>query len=67
MLVSPVLLARVLGLANWILFPVTGTLVFLGLVAEYLAWTVGFGAVALSRFSRSPAVMPPAMAPPATV
>ena len=61
LLVSPVLVARLLGLANWFLFPITGSLVFLGLLVEYLAWTVGLGAVALLRFSRSPA------APPATV
>ena len=58
MLVSPVLIARVLGLADWLLFPLTGTLVFLGLVAEYLAWTVGFGAVALLKFERPPTVPP---------
>ena len=52
LLVSPLLVARVLGLADWLLFPVTGALVFLGLLAEYLAWTVGFGAVALQRFGR---------------
>jgi hypothetical protein len=51
LLVSPVLIARLLGLA-WLLFPVTGILVFFGLLAEYLAWTVGLGAVALLRFSK---------------
>jgi len=53
LLVSPVLLGRLIGLGEWLLFPITGTLVFLGLLAEYLAWTVGFGAVALLRFERS--------------
>jgi hypothetical protein len=53
LLISPVLIARVLGLADWLLFPITGALVFVGFVAEYLAWTVGFGAVALNRFARS--------------
>jgi hypothetical protein len=53
-LVAPLLLARVLGLAGWILFPVTGMLVFVGLLIEYLAWTVGFGAVALLRFRPQP-------------
>lgn len=52
LLVSPVLIARLLGLADWLLFPVTGALVFLGFLAEYVAWTVGFGAVALLRFAR---------------
>jgi hypothetical protein len=63
LLVSPVLVARLLGLANWLLFPITGALVFLGLLIEYVAWTVGFGAVALLRFQRP--ITPP-QAPPAT-
>jgi hypothetical protein len=62
LLVSPVLIARVIGLADWLLFPITGSLVFLGLLAEYLAWTVGFGAVALMRFERSPTAPPPVSA-----
>lgn len=61
LLVSPVLIARLLGLGAWLLFPITGTLVLIGLLVEYLAWTVGLGAVALLRFTRSPAP------PPATV
>ncbi|PWT82309.1 MAG: hypothetical protein C5B57_08870 [Blastocatellia bacterium] len=52
LLISPVLIARLLGLANWLMFPITGALLFVGVLAEYLAWTVGFGAVALLRFSR---------------
>ena len=63
LVISPVLIARLLGLADWLLFPITGTLVFLGLLVEYMAWTVGFGAVALLRFTR-PA--PPSLGPPAT-
>jgi hypothetical protein len=63
LLVSPVLIARLLGLADWLLFPVTGALVFLGLLIEYVAWTVGFGAVTLLRFERPGA---PPQAPPAT-
>jgi hypothetical protein len=60
LLVSPVLIARLLGLGEWLLFPFTGALVFLGFLAEYLAWTVGFGAVALLRFERPPTTSPPA-------
>ena len=30
----------------------------IGFVAEYLAWTVGFGAVALLRFRRTPPAEP---------
>jgi hypothetical protein len=64
-LISPVLIARLLGLADWLLFPITGALVFIGFLIEYLAWTVGFGAVALLRFTESrtaPASVPPATA-----
>jgi hypothetical protein len=50
-LMLPTVLARLVGLTGIPLFPITGTLVFLGLTVEYLAWTVGFGAVALMRFS----------------
>ena len=64
LLVSPLLVARLLGLANWLMFPITGSLVFLGLLVEYAAWTVGFGAVALQRFAR-PSAAPPS-APPVT-
>jgi len=51
-LISPVLIARLIGLAGGLVFPITGTLSFLGFLLEYLAWTVGFGAVALLRFAR---------------
>jgi hypothetical protein len=59
LLVSPVLIARLVGLGDRLLFPITGSLIFLGMVAEYVAWTIGFGAVALLRFERSPATQPP--------
>jgi hypothetical protein len=48
---SPVLLSRLVGFAG-LLWPITWTLLLLGLVAEYVAWTVGLGAVALVRFDR---------------
>ena len=64
LVISPVLIARLLGLADWLLFPLTGALFFLGFLLEYLTWTVGFGAVALLRFEQ-PRVVPPS-APPAT-
>jgi hypothetical protein len=63
-LLSPLLVARLLGFASWIMFPVTGGLVVVGILLEYLAWTIGFGAVALHRFAR-PAVAAPPL-PPAT-
>jgi hypothetical protein len=54
LLLSPVLIARLIGLAGAPLFPMTFGLGTVGLLLEYLAWTVGFGAVALARFSRPP-------------
>ena len=64
LLISPVLIARLIGLGGVLLFPITGTLAFLGFLAEYVAWTVGFGAVALLRFARSQTAAP--SGPPAT-
>jgi hypothetical protein len=49
---SPVLLSRLIGLAGGLVWPITGTLLVLGLLAEYLVWTVGLGSVALVRFDR---------------
>ena len=58
-LLSPMLVARFIGVAG-IPFPITSVLVFSGFVIEYLAWTVGFGAVALLKLHRSTAgVMAP--------
>lgn len=51
LVLSPVLLSRLVGFAG-LLWPVTWTLLLLGLVTEYVAWTVGLGAVALVRFDR---------------
>jgi hypothetical protein len=47
-IVSPLLLARFAAL----LLPTTFGFGLIGLLVEYLAWTVGFGAVALTRFSK---------------
>jgi len=56
---SPLLAARLIGLAGGgLLFPLALALLALGLLCEYLAWTVGFGAVALLRFDKGSA--PPA-------
>jgi len=52
-LVSPLLLARLLGLAGGVVFPMTIGLLVIGTILEYVAWTIGFGAVALVRFNRS--------------
>jgi hypothetical protein len=66
-ILSPVLLARFIGLAGGLLFPLTAGLLLFGLAVEYAAWTVGFGAVALTRFDRPPAAAagpPPPPKPP---
>jgi hypothetical protein len=47
---SPVLIGRLLGLAGGLLWPLAAVLVAVGFVVEYVAWTVGLGAVALVRF-----------------
>ena len=51
-LVSPMVLARIVGLGG-MLFPISVVLVVIGVIIEYLAWTIGFGAVALARFRRA--------------
>ena len=52
LLVSPILIARLIGLAGGFLYPMTVGLGLIGVLVEYVAWTVGFGAVALSRFGK---------------
>jgi hypothetical protein len=53
LLVSPLLAARLVGLGGGPLFPMTIALGIIGVVVEYLAWTIGFGAVALARFGKA--------------
>ena len=53
LLMLPVVLARLVSLGGGIMFPLGVTLGVAGFVIEYLAWTVGFGAVALMRFRRT--------------
>jgi hypothetical protein len=52
LIVSPLLLARLLGLAGGLLYPMTFGLRLIGAVVEYSAWTIGFGAVALTWYNR---------------
>jgi hypothetical protein len=53
---SPLVLARIVGLGGVLASPIAAVLVAIGVIVEYLAWTVGFGAVALARFGhRAPA------------
>lgn len=49
---SPLIVGRLLGIGGPILLPLTLPLLMIGFLAEYLTWTVGFGAVALNRFDR---------------
>jgi len=46
----PVILSRLASLGGGVLFPLAVTLGIAGFVVEYLAWTIGFGAIALMRF-----------------
>jgi len=50
----PLLLARLINFAGFAMVPFGFGLGVIGWLVEYLAWTVGFGAVALARFSRRP-------------
>jgi hypothetical protein len=63
LIVSPLLLARIVGLTGELGF-IVGILVAVGMVVEYLAWTTGLGAAALVRFAKPThppvEVMPPA-------
>jgi len=52
LVMSPLILARLLGLIGVVMLPFTFALGLIGMLLEYLAWTVGFGAVALTRFGR---------------
>jgi hypothetical protein len=68
LIVSPVLLARLVGLTGdlgFVVWPIAAV----GFLLEYSVWTAGLGAAALARFNRPP--QPPAssamIAPPPTV
>jgi hypothetical protein len=52
LLLSPILLARLLGVGGSIMFPIGAALLGIGFLIEYIAWTIGLGAVALLRFDR---------------
>ncbi len=61
MILSPLLLARLVGLTGD-LTGIVWTLVGVGLVLEYMVWTTGLGAAALVRLGRQ--TPPPSVAPP---
>ena len=52
LILSPVLLSRLMGFGGPFISPFAWTLLLFGLLVEYVAWTVGLGAVALLRFDR---------------
>jgi hypothetical protein len=58
---APILLTRLIGLGGGMLFPMTLGLGIVARLVEYVAWTVGLGAVALARFNRSTSSMTPAI------
>jgi hypothetical protein len=51
LIVSPILLARLVGLAGGPLWLMSFGLAMLGFLIEYAAWTVGLGAIALVKFN----------------
>ena len=53
LVMAPVLLSRLASMGGVLLFPFGVALGIFGAIVEYVAWTVGFGAVALSRFRKS--------------
>jgi hypothetical protein len=64
-LVSPLLVARLIAFVGGPFAAIAVTLGVIAFIVEYVAWTVGFGAVALARFGRPPSPLPPvATAPP---
>jgi hypothetical protein len=46
----PLLLARLLGLAGWPVTPIVILLVLTGIAVEFLAWSAGIGAVVTNAF-----------------
>jgi hypothetical protein len=51
-ILSPLLIGRVIGLAGWPADPLSWLLVLTGTAFEFVAWTTGFGAVLMNTFSR---------------
>jgi hypothetical protein len=61
------ILARVAGLAGLPIRVLVASVLFAGFLIEYIAWTVGFGAVLLSRFGRRASGRDSGFAPPPPV
>lgn len=74
LILLPLLLGRLLGLAGWPVSPFAGLLIAAGVGIEYLAWTSGFGAVLANTFgswqarrvARTSLQQPPASPPPSS-
>jgi hypothetical protein len=64
LIVSPVLLARLVGLTGELWFLVW-PIAAVGFLLEYIAWTAGLGAAALARFNRP--TPPPTITQPAVI
>jgi hypothetical protein len=65
-ILSPLLLARLINLTGGLvdgLGFIAGTLILVGFVSEYMAWTFGLGAAVLAWFGR-PRLVAPVAAPP---
>jgi hypothetical protein len=62
----PLLVARIVGLAGWAVSPLVFLLIAVGLCVEYLAWASGFGAVLINVFTRWQARRSPPAAPSAS-
>ncbi|MGE5813205.1 MAG: hypothetical protein ACM36C_01840 [Acidobacteriota bacterium] len=60
----PLLVGRVVGLAGWAVSPLVFLLVAIGLCIEFLAWASGFGAVLVNLFTRWQARRTPPPTPP---
>lgn len=60
----PLLIGRVIGLAGWPAAPVVFLFVAAGIVLEYLAWASGFGAVLTNTYTRWQARRAARLAPP---
>jgi hypothetical protein len=59
LIVSPVLLGRLISIGGGPLWLVSTPLSIVGFVVEYLAWTIGFGAVLFMMFGRRASITPP--------
>ena len=58
LIVSPIVLSRLVGLAGGPLWLMSFGLAMLGFLFEYVAWTVGLGAIALVRFNDRSVITP---------